>query len=177
MVVPRTGKPIAVIPEIGAECMSRTWLDDIWTWPSPVSRTTASRAHRSRAKAVGDGNAFGVAMGAETHLCMPLLDFEQVTTLALEIADATPILRQLAWRSRGGDREDRHICGIVSDVFEAMPNWLAAGMPVSEVFRRFKIDALERGADDVLWSAVRDRMDTATLFRRRWIWSPARAIS
>ncbi|MBG04795.1 MAG: peptidase M24 [Rhodospirillaceae bacterium] len=152
MVVPRAGKPIAVIPEIGAECMSRTWLDDIRTWPSPALQDDGvSLLIAAVREAVGDGNAFGVAMGPETHLRMPLLDFEQVTrALALEIADATPIFRQLRMvKSEAEIEKIAHICGIVSDVFEAMPNWLAAGMPVSEVFQRFKIDALERGADDV----------------------------
>ena len=34
--VPAAGKPIAVIPEIGAELMRRTWLDDIRTWSAPA---------------------------------------------------------------------------------------------------------------------------------------------
>ena len=43
----------------------------------------------------------------------------------------------------------RHICGIVSDVFAHVPDWLQPGMPFDSCFRRFKIDALERGVDDV----------------------------
>ena len=43
----------------------------------------------------------------------------------------------------------RHICGIVSDVFAHVPDWLQAGMPFDSCFRQFKIDALERGVDDV----------------------------
>ena len=35
VVIPRTGKPVAVIPAIGAECMARTWIDDIRIWSSP----------------------------------------------------------------------------------------------------------------------------------------------
>jgi len=152
MVVPQSGKPIAVIPGIGAECMSRTWLDDIRTWASPDPEDDGvSLLIDAMRDAVGDGSSFGVAMGPETHLRMPLLDFERITrTLALEIADATPILCQLRMVKSDAEIEKiAHICGIVSDVFEAMPNWLVAGMPVREVFRRFKIDALERGADDV----------------------------
>ena len=34
--VPADGKPVAVIPEIGAELMRRTWLDDIRTWAAPA---------------------------------------------------------------------------------------------------------------------------------------------
>ena len=32
LVVPASGRPVAVIPTIGAECMGRTWIDDIRTW-------------------------------------------------------------------------------------------------------------------------------------------------
>lgn len=152
LILPQLGKPIAVIPEIGAECMSRTWLDDIRTWPSPNPEDDGvSLVIDALREAVGDGACFGVSMGAETHIRMPLLDFEKVTrTLALEIADATPILRQLRIiKSESEIEKIGHICNIVSDVFEAMPDWLRVGMPANEVFRRFKIDALERGADDV----------------------------
>ena len=34
--VPASGKPIAVIPGIGAELMRRSWLDDIRTWSAPA---------------------------------------------------------------------------------------------------------------------------------------------
>ena len=33
--VPASGKPVAVIPEIGAELMRRGWIDDIRTWSAP----------------------------------------------------------------------------------------------------------------------------------------------
>ena len=32
--LPRKGNPVAVIPEIGADCMERTWIEDIRTWSS-----------------------------------------------------------------------------------------------------------------------------------------------
>ncbi len=34
--VPAAGKPVAVIPEIGAALMRRTWIDDIRTWSAPA---------------------------------------------------------------------------------------------------------------------------------------------
>lgn len=34
--VPATGKPIAIVPGIGADLMRRTWIDDIRTWDAPV---------------------------------------------------------------------------------------------------------------------------------------------
>ena len=33
--VPASGKPIAIIPEIGADLMRKTWLSDIRTWNAP----------------------------------------------------------------------------------------------------------------------------------------------
>ena len=33
--LPRKGNPVAVIPEIGADCMERSWIEDIRTWSSP----------------------------------------------------------------------------------------------------------------------------------------------
>ena len=132
--------------------MSRTWLDDIRTWRSPnPDDDGVSLVIEALGEAVGDGPCFGISMGAETHIRMPLLDFEKVTRiLALEIADATPILRKLRMiKSEAEIEKIGHICSIVSDVFDAMPDWLRVGMPLNEVFRRFKIDALQRGADDV----------------------------
>ena len=35
LIIPSKGKPIAVIPSIGEALMSKTWLEDIRTWPSP----------------------------------------------------------------------------------------------------------------------------------------------
>jgi Xaa-Pro dipeptidase len=34
-ILPRTGKPIAVIPQIGAHLMAGTWVDDIRTFAAP----------------------------------------------------------------------------------------------------------------------------------------------
>ena len=39
VVVPLAGKPIAVIPEIGAVGLASTWVEDIRTWPSPRPAT------------------------------------------------------------------------------------------------------------------------------------------
>ena len=152
MVVPQSGKPIAVIPEIGAECMSRTWLDDIRTWSSPHPEDDGvSLVIEALREAVRGKSSFGVSMGPETHLRMPLVDFEKVAnTFALRIADATPIVRKLRMvKSEAEIEKIAYICGVVSNVFEEMPSWLSAGMSVSEVFRQFKIKALQKGADDV----------------------------
>lgn len=35
VVVPASGEPVAVIPEIGAPTMRATWIDDVRTWMAP----------------------------------------------------------------------------------------------------------------------------------------------
>ena len=35
LVLPQSGKPVAVIPSIGFELMSKTWIDDIRVWTAP----------------------------------------------------------------------------------------------------------------------------------------------
>ena len=152
MVIPAQGRPVAIIPAIGADCMAATWIEDIRTWsaPDPEDDGVTLLADTLR-EVAGSGTTFGLAMGPETHLRMPLMDFERLTrTLGLGIADATPILRQLRIvKSEAEIAKIAHICGIVSGVFEGMPDWLAAGMTEVEVFRRFRVEALRAGADDV----------------------------
>ncbi|ASJ74314.1 aminopeptidase P family N-terminal domain-containing protein [Granulosicoccus antarcticus] len=36
LIVPVEGKPIAIIPEIGAALMRQSWIDDIRTWAAPA---------------------------------------------------------------------------------------------------------------------------------------------
>src|SRR6056300_376132 len=35
LIVPQSGKPVAVIPSIGAALMGKTWISDIRTWSAP----------------------------------------------------------------------------------------------------------------------------------------------
>ena len=35
LILPSSGEPIAIIPEIGAQLMASTWVNDIRTWSSP----------------------------------------------------------------------------------------------------------------------------------------------
>ena len=150
LVVPGVGKPIAVIPEIGAACMARTWIDDIRTWPSPRPRddgvSLLAAALRER------GRRIGLPMGPETHLRMPLADFEALRRQlpGSAFCDATPIVRSLRMlKSSAEIGKIAHACGCVSDAFDAAPRLFAKGMAIDAAFRAFKIECLARGVDDV----------------------------
>jgi Xaa-Pro dipeptidase len=150
--VPATGKPVAVIPEIGAALMRRSWLDDIRTWsaPAPDDDGISLLADLLRPLA-RDGATLGVMKGHETHLRMPLGDWERLTALlpGLGIADATTLVQGLRMvKSEAEIDKLRHICTIGSAAFDAVPEFAVAGQPLDDVFRAFRRAAIGFGADD-----------------------------
>ncbi len=150
--VPASGKPVAVIPEIGGVLMRRSWLDDVRTWSAPrpeddgISLLTDLLAPLAKA-----GGTIGVMKGHETALRMPLGDWERLITNlpGLHIADATRLVQGLRMVKSPAEIEKlRHICAIGSASFARVPEIIAEGMPLEEVFRTFRREALAQGADD-----------------------------
>lgn len=158
LVVPASGKPIAVIPEIGRQCMARTWITDIRTWDSPHPDDDGIGLLSETLNGATDGQGkIGLPMGRETHLRLPLTEYAKLTeTLGShEFADATDIvvsLREI--KSSLEIAKITHICEIASNAFDVLPNIVQTGMPASEIFRRFKIKLIECGADDVPYIAI-----------------------
>ena len=153
MLIPRTGKPVAVIPEIGMPVMARTWLDDIRTWssPDPVDDGVGLLIE-TIAELTPSGARIGTMLGAETYLRMPLRDFDRLRTglEAREFVDATDILSGLRMvKSEREIEKIAHICGIASDTFSKAGDLFQEGQPLDEAFRAFKIACLGNGADDV----------------------------
>ncbi len=153
LVIPSAGKPVAVIPEIGRECMAACWIDDIRTWPAPrfIDDGISLLADLLHVCCLA-GGAVGTPMGPESHLRMPLDDYMALRDrLAnLTFCDATPVIRDLRMlKSEAEIAKLRHICGLVSDGFANLASIAAVGVVEREIFRRFRIDLLSRGADDV----------------------------
>lgn len=152
LLVPRSGKPVAVIPEIGAECMARTWIDDIRTWSSPAESDDGISLLKAAILEFLESGKIGLPMGRETQLRMPLTDFEQLRSeLAPHgFSDATQIIRTLRMtKSELEIGKVAFVADAISDVFENLPGFVSVGMSDDQVFRQFKIEALRRGADDV----------------------------
>lgn len=153
LVVPASGKPVAVVPSIGAECLAATWLDDVRSWPSPQPDDEGISLLADTLREVGGRKArIATPQGPETHLRMPLGDFHRLGKLLpdVEFAEATDIIKNLRMIKSPAELEKiSHICGIVSGVFETLPARLAAGMSEIEIFRQFKVACLAAGADDV----------------------------
>ncbi|WP_299959807.1 Xaa-Pro peptidase family protein [uncultured Roseobacter sp.] len=151
--VPVSGKPIAIIPEIGADLMRRTWVEDIRTWSAPAPLDDGiGLLIDLLAPFARSGAAIGLMKGHETHLRMPLGDFERLSAAlpGLRMADATGLVRGLRMvKSDAEIAKIRHICALGSRSFAEVPEFARESMPLEEVFRAFRREALVQGADDV----------------------------
>jgi len=151
LVVPMEGKPVAVIPEIGQSGMAATWLEDIRTWPAPRPEDDGISLLASVIQERQRFGRLGVTLGHESCLRMPIADFQRLGKLLAptEVVDCTSLIRSLRNIKSSEEIEKiRYICGIASDGFEALPKRLRTGDTERENCRRFRIDLLERGADD-----------------------------
>ena len=151
LVVPSQGKPIAVVPEIGAAGIAETWLDDIRTWPAPrpeddglrlLAQTLREMASRHR--------RIGVPLGHESILRMPGQDYAALTTelTTLDFVDARALVRRLrAVKSEAEIAKIHYCCQLVSDGFEALPQALTLGMSERSACKALQLDVLRRGVD------------------------------
>ena len=153
VVVPAEGKPIAVVPEIGADGMAATWIDDVRAWPAPrpeddgTSLLAAVLAQMPRRF-----GRVGAELGREMALRMPVVQLDDLRGRlpGLEFADGSPCIWQIRMIKTPGEiARIAHICGIASDAFEALPARLQIGESPREACRKLAMDMLARGADAV----------------------------
>ncbi|MCK5746012.1 MAG: aminopeptidase P family protein, partial [Oricola sp.] len=149
LVVPRSGMPVAVIPEIGADLMRSAFVGKVRSWASPHpdddGLSLLVDALRPHARV-------GMMIGRETALRMPLADFETLRTglAGCEFTDATAMVqRQRMVKSEAEIALIGEICSIASKSFEAAPQLFREGQTLSDAFRAFKIELLKNGAEDV----------------------------
>ena len=148
-ILPRSGKPIAVIPQIGAHLMASTWVDDIRTFAAPHPTDEGGSLLSNALKPYP---VIGMPMGRESSLRMPLHDFERIKASlpGTEFRDASALVQAVRHiKSEAEIAIHREICQIASRSFENASNLFHEGQSLTSAFRRFKIDLLERGADDV----------------------------
>jgi Xaa-Pro aminopeptidase len=151
--LPVQGAPVAVIPEIGAELMRSTWVTDIRTWPAPapdddgISLLVEERSPLARSR-----GRIGLLMGHETHLRMPLADFDVLkdNLPGLRWADCTAMVQSLRMvKSEAEIAKLSHICALAGRAFDRVPQIAHAGQPLCDLFRDFRIALLREGAEDV----------------------------
>lgn len=153
LLLPQSGKPVAVIPSIGAECMGRTWIEDIRTWSSPHETDDGiSLLAETVSGIAGAGARIGLMRGRETLYRAPLDDLArlQASLPQSEWPDATAIIQGLrVIKSEAEIEKIGYIASVASAAFDLVPELLSEGMSEIEAFRAFKIACLQLGADDV----------------------------
>lgn len=151
LVLPVAGDPIAIIPEIGLPLMETTWIGDIRSWASPRPEDEGVTL---LTQALDPYSRVGVPMGPETTLRMPLEDYAALSNAlpGTRFVDAGEVISGLRRvKSEAEIDKIRHICTIASRAFEGVDELVEEGQPLTELFRRFKIELLELGADDVAY--------------------------
>ena len=154
LVLPARGDPVAVVPSIAEPAMAATWLSDVRSWPSPRPSDEGVSTVLETLREVGGQRAtLGLSKGPETHLRMPLGDFDRLIAalpVGWRTAEAGFILSWLRMiKSPAEVAKIEHVCRTVSGVFAQLPAFAHAGLCAREVFRRFKIACLQAGVDDV----------------------------
>lgn len=157
LLVPQSGKPVAVIPSIGAALMSKTWIDDIRTWSSPdLSDDGLTLLRDTIDDCLGQRPVIGIPSGHETHIRMPHADFLQLHKLCptvLFTTDHDIIHRLRLIKSDAEINKIKVACAIASRAFDRVPEIAAEGVPLSNVFRKFQMLCLDEGADWVPYLA------------------------
>lgn len=157
VVVPQSGEPVAVIPAIGTELMGRCWIPQIRTWDAPDPRDDGvSLLAGTLADLVPESGRIGLPMGLETHLRMPLADFEALRTRLAPraLVDATACVQRVREIKSEAEIAKIHTsCEIAARAFDRVPEFARAGRKLDAVFRDFQIALLDEGADWVSYVA------------------------
>ena len=158
VVIPAHGAPIAIIPRIGKQLMQQSWLSDIRTWdaPNPTDDGVGLLAD-AIAQITPKSGRIATPKGPETHLRMPLADYERLIQLLSprQILDGTEIIqRTREIKSSAEIKKLRDICAIAGRAFAKLPQLIHVGCPADTVARDFQIELLREGADWVSYLAV-----------------------
>ena len=157
LILPAAGYPVAVIPAIGHTLMARTWVDDIRCWQAPdLADEGITLLADTLLEIAGHGGKIGVPMGHESHLRMPLDDWQRLKRTAAALSfdsDDGIVSRQRMIKSPSEIAHIRATCTIAARAFARVPEIARAGVPLDVVFRRFQMLCLEEGADWVAYLA------------------------
>ena len=157
LVVPQSGKPIAIIPSIGADLMCSTWIDDVRTWSSPdLADDGVSLLSQALVELAGPKGNAGLPMSHETHLRMPLVDYHRLgaNVAPITLRDDAGIMRSLRLIKSPSEIEKiQQACSIAGNAFQTVPKFAHPGTALEDVFREFQISCLQQGADWVSYLA------------------------
>ena len=151
VVVPASGKPIAIVPEIGESEFKKTWLDEIKSWPSPRPEDDGISLVKSTLEDLNKTyGQIGAEFGKEMTIRMPVRDLfklkDSVNTNIVNGSDAIWDMRII--KTNAEIERIKFICSIASDAYNELPSKLRIGDTEREAVNKLKIDVLNRGADN-----------------------------
>lgn len=151
LVIPVNGKPIAVVPEIGAAGLRQTWIEDVRSWPSPRPEDDGISLLADTLSSCAKGSGrIGAMMGPETHLRMPAANF---ALLQEELSqhfwvDVSLIIRALrSVKSEAETAKIRFACEVTAAGFDFLLEHLQLGMTEREACKAMHLEMLRLGAD------------------------------
>lgn len=157
LLLPASGAPVAVIPQIGAALMAQGPVQDIRTWPAPDfgEDGVPLLAEAIEGLAPGGGR-IGLPSGQGTHLRMPLARWAALQDRLPRhrfTDDAGLVAATRMVKSEAEIARIRTACDIAARAFARVPQIARPGVPLSQVFRDFQALCLAEGADWVAYLA------------------------
>ena len=153
LIIPRKGKPIAVIPSIGEALMSKTWIEDIRTWPSPDLKDDGISLLSDTLNEIAQNKNIGIPSGTETFVRMPQTDLKKLSQNVKLTSDFDIVKKLRMTKSNEEIDKIEKACRIAEKAFRRVPEIAFENVNLDEVFRKFQILCLEAGADWVPYLA------------------------
>ena len=157
LVVPLSGRLMAVIPEIGEKLFEKTFVKDIYTWSSPNIKGDDISPLKSLLDSIPSRfGAIGAELGKEMSIRMPVLDFGTLqSNFKFNIVDGTSLIWKLRKvKTLNEIRKIEKVAQIVSDVFEKLPTFISADDSERDVAKKLKMEILKKGADNIPYLPV-----------------------
>tara|TARA_B100000609_G_scaffold155909_1_gene127196 strand:- start:186 stop:1352 length:1167 start_codon:yes stop_codon:yes gene_type:complete len=157
LVVPLSGRLMAVIPEIGEKLFEKTFVKDIYTWSSPNIKGDDISPLKSLLDSMPSRfGAIGAELGKEMSIRMPVLDFGILqSNFKFNIVDGTSLIWKLRIvKTLNEIRKIEKVAQIVSDVFEKLPTFISADDSERDVAKKLKTEILKQGADNIPYLPV-----------------------
>ncbi|MFT6047615.1 MAG: Xaa-Pro dipeptidase [Arenicella sp.] len=151
LIIPLEGKPIAVVPEIGASGMAETWIDDVFNWPSPRPEddgiSLVANVFNSLPRRFG---RIGATLGIESHLRMPINNYLKLIDMVdREFVDISLAVHELRYiKSHAEIDKIRQICQITNVGFDKVQYHAHTGLTEREIAKQLRLDMLVQGADE-----------------------------
>ena len=153
LIIPPKGKPIAVIPSIGEALMSKTWIEDIRTWPSPDLEDDGISLLSDTLEEIAKNKKIGIPSGIETYVRMPQTDLKKLSQNVKLTTDFDIIKKLRMTKTNEEIDKIKNACRIAADAFRRVPEIAFENVNLDDVFRKFQVLCLEAGADWVPYLA------------------------